>query len=174
MGDRQRHGRAAICGQLRAAVKAEPANPQHCGADHDVAGIVRRCGFVFACAEEKRQDQSGQTSGFVHNNAAGKISDANCAQKSTVAQHAAAPNPVHHRCIAQQHPQARKGHHKGKANAFNISAHNQCRCDDRKSHLKGKEQNFGEGAAQAVGCHAGQEHFVQSTPEAAGAAAKGN
>ena len=91
---------------------------------------------------------------------------------AAVRQHAATPDPVNHRCVTKQHPQARKEQNKAKANTLNICADNQCGCDDCKGHLEGKKQNLGDCTCQSVCVDAGKEHLVQTAPIAARAAAK--
>ena len=148
MRDSQRHGRAPICRQLAAAVKAKPAHPQHRGADHHIARVMRRGGLVFARAQHDCQNQGGQTGGFMHNDAAGKIAHAGFAKDAAIGQETAAPDPMGDWRVAHQHPQRREQQHKAKADALHIGAHDQRRGDDGKGHLKGEKQHFGQAARQ--------------------------
>ncbi len=75
------HGHAgAIVGRDRAAgVEAEPADPQHGGADHGVAQVMRRHGggrIALALAEHRGRHQTGDTGIDVHHGAAGEIQHA--------------------------------------------------------------------------------------------------
>ena len=78
----------------------------------------------------------------MHHDPAGKILNASVTEQPAVSQHTAAPHPVDHRCVADQHPKAGKQQHKAKPDPLDIGADNQRRCDNRKGHLKGKKQNF--------------------------------
>ena len=106
MGDGQRHRRATIRSQLRPTVKAKPADPQHRGADHDVAGIMWRGGFVFALPQHDRDHQRGDTCGFMNHDTTREILDPDSPENAAIRQKPAAPDPVGDRGIDQHHPQS--------------------------------------------------------------------
>ena len=102
----------------------------------------------------------------MHHDATGKVAHADFTQNAAIGQDAAAPDPMYHRRIAQQHPKAREDQHEAKAHAFHIGADDQGRGDDGKGHLEGKEQHLGQGARQAVGIDAVQKRLAQPAPQA--------
>ena len=106
MRHRNRHRGAAICGQLRTTVKAEPTDPQKGRAHHHHTWVVRGGSAVFARTQNNREQQRRKTGRLVDDNAAGKVSDTCLAKNTAVGQNAAAPNPMHHWRIAQEHPKA--------------------------------------------------------------------
>ena len=99
LGHEHGHARDVVRGELGAGVEAEPAHPQHAGADHGVAEVVRRHrrrGIALALAEHDAGRQAGDAGVDVHHGAAGEVEDAEAAEP------AAAPDPVADRRVAQR------------------------------------------------------------------------
>ncbi len=149
MRDGDCHGGAAIGGQLRAAVEAKPADPEHPCPDHHHAGVVRRGVAVAAGAEEHGEDQGGKARGFMDDDASREIANAGLAEDAAIGQHPAAPDPVGHGRVDEEHPEGREEKDKAKADPLDIGADDQRRRDDREGHLEGEEEDFGEGAGEA-------------------------
>ena len=132
----------AIGGQGTAAVKAEPTDPQHGGADEVHGHIVRghqSFGRTLAFADEDRGDQGGCASGDVHDDAAGKVEDAHRAEEAGLA-----PNHMGDRHVDQQTPQAAEPHDGREFHAFGKGADKESRRNDGEGHLEDKEQQFGD------------------------------
>ena len=99
MRRRDRHHRARIGAKRRAAIEAEPADPQHAGADHREREVVRRqvLGAVaLALAEHLCRDQAADAGGQMHHEAAGEIEHAHGGEE------AAAPDPMRQRHIDER------------------------------------------------------------------------
>lgn len=81
VGDDARLDGAQVRGERRAAVEAEPAEPEEDGAEHDVGGVVglvrEALGAVAAAAPEVDADgERGGAGGDVHGRAAGEVEPA--------------------------------------------------------------------------------------------------
>jgi len=103
----------------------------------------------------------------MYHDTTGEIFHPDRAEKTTICQKPATPDPVHHRCIDYQHPKGREQQYKTKAHSFHICPGDQSRGDHRKGHLECEKQHFGQCAGQAVGCDTDQEYFIQTTPKPA-------
>ena len=146
MGHRDRHCRTTVCGQLRAAVKAEPADPEHRRTDHHEARVMRRGVVVEAWTKEDREDQRREAGCFMHHDSAREIAHADFAKDATIGQETAAPDPMYHGRVAQQHPETREEHYKAKADTLHIGTDDQRGGDHCECHLEGEEQDLGQGA----------------------------
>jgi hypothetical protein len=79
MGDHARHDGAHVCREGRAAVEAEPADPEEDGAEHDVGDVVRtgrQAADVVVAPPLAQHDGVGEGSsagGDVHRCAAGEV-----------------------------------------------------------------------------------------------------
>ena len=140
MGDQQCHGGAAIGGQGAAGVEAEPADPEHGGADDRIGQVVGdhlRVGIALALADHDAGDESGYARGDVNDNSAGKVHDAQLAEP------AAAPGHVADRQVDHDEPESREEHHREEFHALDKGADHQRRGDDREGHLEGAEEGLG-------------------------------
>ena len=151
---------------MRSTIEAKPADPEERSPKHDIARIVG--GLLFpARPKHEREHQGGKAGGFVHYDAACKILDVHGRKP------AAAPNPVGHGRIAQEHPEARKEQDEAVADALDISAQDECRGDDGEGHLEGEEEHLRDGARQAIAIDAGEHGFAEPAPVGS-VAAEGN
>ena len=158
MGDQQRHAGTAAGAERRTAVEAEPADPQHAGADHRQRRAVRRdlaLREMAAFADNHRADKGRRTGRGVDHDAAGEIHHAPAGHD------AAAPDPVGDRGIDEQQPQNREDQHGGEFHPLDIGADDQRRGDDGKGHLEGCEQRFRNGARHAVDADTAKEHVAE-------------
>src|SRR5580700_1396169 len=92
---------ARIGAERRAAIEAEPADPQQSGADHrerQIVGYEIVRAVAAAGAEQIGADQAGDSGIEVYDGTAGKIEHAGTLQK------AATPDPVRDRHIDNQKP----------------------------------------------------------------------
>ena len=127
------------CGQGGAAVKAEPADPEHCRTGDGQGRAVRhhhRFRPAGALAHHDRNDQRGDASCGVHHDPASKIQNAEAAEP------AATPYPVCHRRIDDEGPERTKGDDPAKARALDPGADHQRGGDDGKGHLEQNEARF--------------------------------
>ena len=138
--DRHRGARAGT--ERRAAVEAEPADPQQAGADHGHRQIVRRKIFravAAPLAEHQRRDEPRHAGIDVDHRAASEIEHAHGLQKSP------APDPMRERHIDDEQPQDREQHECRKTHAIRDCARDECDRDDREGHLVDHEQALGDG-----------------------------
>ena len=98
--------------QRAAGVEAEPAHPQHSGADeaeHHRVGRHILLRIADALAQIEGADQGGDAAGDMHDRAAGKVKDRPVGRGVGEVQNSAdAPDHVRHGAIDDQRPEARK------------------------------------------------------------------
>ena len=133
-------------GQCRAAVEAEPADPQQHRADHRQAWSVRqqRAGReALPAAEEQGDDQRRQASGGVDHDAACKV------ERAELRQPAAAPYPMRHGCVDDQAPQAGEDDHPREPRPIDPRTDHQGGGDRGESHLEQREGAFRQSGVRA-------------------------
>ena len=151
------HGGIAIGSQGAAAVKAEPAHPQHTGAGNGHGHIVGhhgRAGKTLAGAKHHGCHQRRYTGGNMYHYAAGKIIYAHFTQP------AAAPYPVGDRYIHQHQPDATKQQHGREFHTLGKAADDQRRGNNGKGHLEHHKQGLGNAAGKRIPTHTGQHGFT--------------
>ena len=134
MGGDKGGGRQAVGGQGTAGIEAEPAEPEHRGAQDGHGQVVGMKGFMavaFAFPDDERRGQGGNPGIDVDDGAAGEI------QGPQVAEPAAdPPDPVGHRVINQGRPEQGENQEGGEFHPFGKGAGDQGRGDDGKHQLK--------------------------------------
>ena len=168
-----RHGHAGttVCGELAAPVEAEPADPEHRRTRSGHAGVVggrEVVGEPLALAEEAGEHQRGRPGAGVHDEAAGEVHDA------TVAEPAAAPDPVADRRVHHQQPESAEDEYRLELDPLHVGADDQRRCDDRERHLEHGEGDLGDSAPEGVGPNVPEERLGQRTDHPAGGIAEGH
>jgi len=152
----------AVRRQLRTGVEAEPAAPQKACAGHG-PGEVMRCHIGLAEALARPEDQGGDETGHasidVNDRAAGKIEHAGFGQET------AAPDPVGHRRIDEERPQAHEPQHGRELHALGKGTGDQGRGDDGEGHLEHREDIFGNRARNAVDRYAVVHELAESAHE---------
>ncbi len=149
--------------QRRAAVEAEPADPQEPSADDRQRQIVRReivRAVAAAFAHHQRRDEAGGAGAEMNHEAAGEI------QRAGLRKEAAAPHPVGQRHIDQGEPADRKGEIGGEAQPISHSTSHQRHGDHRERHLIEREQGFGDRFRQRVDAghvDTGQQPAIERT-----------
>ena len=139
-GDDREH-RARPRRERRAAVEAEPADPQQPRADDRQRQIERReilAAETLALADHQRRDQPGDAGVDVHDGSAGEI------QQTHLLQEAAAPHPMRRGNIDDEQPHRAKQHEGRELHALGDRAADQRASNDREGHLIGHEQYFGD------------------------------
>ena len=129
---------SSLAATRRAAVEAEPADPQQRRADHDQRRAVRqhqRLGKAHPLAEQHGRDQRRDAGRGVDDDAAGEIHRAHAG-----GQPAAAPHPVGDRRIDHQAPQRREGDHPAEPRPVDPGADHQRRRDRGEHHLEEGER----------------------------------
>ena len=147
VGDEHGARGGGVSGDRRACIKAEPANPEHGRAEHDIARIVRWAQLareMAAFAQHDGKDECGDTRCGVDDYAACKIGHTACREP------AAAPNPMGHGRIDEDQPDRTENQHGGEFHTLDKRADHQRWRDDGKRHLEGKEQAFRQRATERV------------------------
>jgi hypothetical protein len=166
VGHDYRVGREAVGAQGRAAVEAEPAEPQQSGADYCQPNIVRLESLGLS-PHPRSQDQGrhqGRDAGTdMDDGSTGVVEGAEVSQPA-----AFAPDPVSNRRINDQGPQQAEQDEGLEAFSFGEGARNECRGDNREHHL---ESHVGTGRDRwgirdRVSADAAQAHEVQPTDDA--------
>ncbi len=169
---RHQHGHAGhtVGGQFAAGIEAEPADPQHAGANHgqdQVAGLHRVLRIAAPLAHHQSRDQTGHAGIDVHHGATGEV------EHALAAQPAATPDPVADRRVNQRHPQHHEPQHRGKLHALGKGADDQRRRDDREGQLEHREHGLRNRPAERIHTHAGHEGLAQTADEAADVVTEG-
>ena len=128
-------------GQGRAGIKAEPAEPQEAASNEGHRQIMRSSAGQAAPQPRSHSLGAGQgcsRGSHVHDSAAGKVNRAHLGHP------AAAPDPVSHRSIGKEHPEAGKKQHGGEMHAFRVAARNQGDSQAGKHALEHHEAGMGE------------------------------
>ena len=170
LGDQSGMGGQSVRRQRRAAVEAEPADPQQTGADDRQHHIVRRVAFVGKAATRpqlERKHQSGDAGTDMDHRAAGEI------EHPGVSQEAAAPNPVRDGRINDQQPDRNEDHPGLKAHTFGHSSGDDRHRDDRKRHLEQNENGLRQARRLAVQRQTVEQQAVKAAEHARAAAAEG-
>ena len=139
MRGHDREHRARPRRERRAAVEAEPADPQQPRADDRQRQIERReilAAKALSLADHQRRDQPGDAGVDVHDGSAGEV------QQTHLLQEAAAPHPMRRRNIDDEQPHRAKQHEGRKLHALGDRAADQRASNDREGHLIGHEQYF--------------------------------
>mmetsp|Transcript_16631 Transcript_16631/g.22888 ORF Transcript_16631/g.22888 Transcript_16631/m.22888 type:complete len:516 (+) Transcript_16631:344-1891(+) len=128
----------AAARQRRAAVEAEPAEPQECRAKRHEGNVVRFRGLAIrgrgTLAHHEQARQSGEARGNVYHNAACEVKD------SPLRHPAAAPHPVAEGRVDQDHPEHDEDRVGLEAKAVRKGACHQGRRDHREHALVGHEE----------------------------------
>ena len=143
-GDDREH-RARTRRERRAAVEAEPADPQQPRADDRQRQIERReilAAKTLPLADHQRRDQPGDAGVDVHDGSAGEV------QQTQLLQEAAAPHPMRGGNIDDEQPHRAKQHEGRELHALGDRAADQRASNDREGHLIGHEQYFGNGLGE--------------------------
>ena len=136
MGGGDGEGGTRIRAQCRAAVEAEPADPEQPGTNDRQREIMRReilAAVSVPFADDAGRHQPGYSGIEMHHGAAGKI------KHSCLGEKAAAPDPVRNRHIDEYQPGSGKPQESGEPHAVGDRAGNQRHGDDRKCHLVADE-----------------------------------
>ena len=140
----ERAGGQVIGRQLAAGVEAEPADPQHAGAERRVGQVVRPHVFVAeadALADQQRTDQRRHAGADVHDGAAGEIERA-AHQRRDARQPERTPDmpPPHTQwhsgTVHDRAPQNHEQHHRAELHPLGKRAANQRRRDDEEHALE--------------------------------------
>ena len=132
MRGRDCKGGARVGAERRAAVEADPADPEQARADHrqrqvmggEIVGAV-----TVAFAEHIRRDQTCNPRVEVDDRAAGEIENAGTGEKATT------PHPMRDRHVDEEQPPGDEPQERGKPHAVCDRARDQRNRDDRKRHL---------------------------------------
>ncbi len=166
MGDEQSHRGLAVGRQGAAAVEPVPADPEHRCPDHRHARVVRRAevaGESLTLSDHQGGDQGRDPRRGVDDQAACEV------HRMPLGQPSAAPDPVRHRGIDQQQPEAAEGQHRRETNPLDVGAHDQCGRDDREGRLEHEERAFRDRAFQGLGAHRTQERPAEAADQGPGA-----
>ncbi len=144
--------RQPVRSECRAAVEAEPAEPQDAGADDGQADVMRlkAIGLAFdPRTQHEGRDQGRHTGTDVDDRSTGKVHDAHLGQPATLS-----PDPVADRRVDEEAPQQGEQDESLEALALCKGTDDEGRRDDREHHL---EQGEGRGRNRArirTGLHA--------------------
>ena len=141
VGVEERLDRGAVRRQRRAAVEAEPAEPQHRRAEDDERDVRRQGRRIWrlgAAAEEERARERRHAGGGVHDDAPREVVDADAHQ--VVEESVRMPRPVRERAV-DEHAEEHHEHEVGReAHALGEGAGDERRGDDRELHLEEREE----------------------------------
>ncbi|ENN84882.1 hypothetical protein RHSP_42204 [Rhizobium freirei PRF 81] len=163
--------------KVRAGIEAEPADPEHGGADHGQCHGMRGHHVLAeadALADEQGADDAGNTGIDVNDGAACEVEGAHLEQHAV-----GIPDHMGDREVDEGRPQRAEEHGCAEFDAFGKSADDQGRRNGGESHLEQHEDEFrnddalGESRRRGRGRDAREEHLRRAAPIGAGAAAEG-
>jgi len=158
VGGEEGKARGAIGRQRAAGVEAEPADPQHGGADDGERKAVRRHGLAaesLAFAEEDGRDERGEAARHVHDQATGEVEGA-----EVDADPAAAPDHVGEGNVDHQEPDGSERQIGAEAHALGEGAEHQRGGDDGEHALEHDEHVGGDRSGERGRSDPGEEHHA--------------
>ncbi len=144
VGNHEGSGCNAVCCELRAGVKAEPAHPEHTGTQHGKGQVVRGRNFLrvsLALAEDDRRHQGGNPRVDMDHGTPGKVE---CTVRTQVEETfgTPAPDPVAYRAVNDQQPDGGENTERTELQALGIGPEDQRGRDDGKHALEGREKDM--------------------------------
>lgn len=163
----EERGRGETVGaEGRAAVEAEPAEPEQPGTEHHHRQVVRAHGVLLeadARAHHQGECQTRRSARDLHHEAPGEVQGAQGVRDPA----AGSPHPVCDGNVYEQGPHRHEDQPGRELHAVRDGAADQCRRDDREGELERGEQQGGDAAGEGAGTDARQADVVEVADEIA-------